>query len=173
MSNFVSGKIESSLIGNYSDIEYSPRRQFPDDATVNHWKDLGHLYVNYTGYLREQYKGLPDWCFNILDVVSEKHNLKNGTMCLYYMPPGTIMPEHRDTYKRYKELNELNPSSTNICRLIVFLNDWESGHYFEVADSPAVNWKSGEYIMWDYDTPHIAANIGRTNRYTLQITAEK
>jgi len=34
-----------------------------------------------------------------------------------------------------------------------------------------VNWTKGEYIMWRGDTPHIAANVGSTNRYTMQITA--
>ena len=86
------------------------------------------------------------------------------------MPPGTIMPEHRDTYPRYKSLHNLDKLE-NICRILIFLNDWESGHYFEVDTKPVVNWTKGEYIMWRGDTPHIAANVGSTNRYTMQITA--
>lgn len=50
------GKINPSIIGDYINIEYPDRRQFPDDETVNRWKSLGHLYVNYTGLLREEYR---------------------------------------------------------------------------------------------------------------------
>jgi len=33
--------------------------------------------------------------------------------------------------------------------------------------------KSGDWISWNYDTPHMAANIGTEPRYTLQITGHK
>lgn len=163
-------KIDKNLIGEYKELNYSQRRQFPDDNTVNQWKDIGHLYVNYTGYLIEEYKGLPEWCYDVLSDVSKKIKISDAKMCLYCMPPGTIMPEHRDTYPVFKKmLGVENPNE--ICRILVFLDDWKSGHYFEVDDDPIVNWKSGYCCMWLGESPHIAANIGRENRYTLQITA--
>jgi hypothetical protein len=171
MKNYLKGKIDEKLIGDYSTIEYSQRRQFPDDATVNKWKSLGHLYVNYTGFLREEYKGLPEWCYNIKSNIETELNISDGAMCLYCMSPGTIMPEHKDTYPKYKELHNIKDLG-KICRVLIFLSDWKSGHYFEVDDHPIVDWKRGDYCMWFGDTPHIAANIGRENRYTLQITAK-
>ena len=30
--------------------------------------------------------------------------------------------------------------------------------------------KKGDYVMWKNDVPHMAANLGRENRYTMQIT---
>lgn len=166
---FISGKIDSNLIGDYKNIEYPGRRQFRDDETVEQWKNLGHLYVNYTGFIREEYRGLPDWCNSVIAEIKNQLNISNVSCSLYRMPPGTIMPEHKDAYLNYKKIFELDDVN-KICRVLVFLEDWKSGHYFEVSDNPVIRWKSGDYYMWFGETPHIAANIGRENRYTMQIT---
>ncbi len=164
-------KINSDIIGDFKELTYSPRRQFPDDNIVNFWKEIGHLYVNYTGFLIEEYKGLPTWCYDILNELSTKFDISEAKLCLYCMPPGTIMPEHKDTYPVYKKM--LNIEDPNqVCRILVFLDDWKSGHYFEVDDTPVINWKKGDCCMWIGEAPHIAANIGRENRYTLQVTAK-
>lgn len=165
------GKINSNLIGDYVNIEYPSRRQFRDDETVERWKSLGHLYVNYTGLLREECRGLPDWCFKISNHFSEILSIEKSSMSIYCMPPGTIMPEHQDMYHRYKAINDVNDDE-DICRILVFLEDWKSGHYFEIEDNPIVNWQSGDYCAWYNNASHMAANIGRENRYTLQITAK-
>jgi hypothetical protein len=52
----------------------------------------------------------------------------------------------------------------------VLLEDWKPGHYLEVDGVPYVNWKAGQTSEWVYDAPHMAANIGLEDRYTLQIT---
>lgn len=168
--SYLTGSIDSSIIGDYVNIDYPARRQFPDDPTVEKWKSLGHLYVNYTGLLREEYRGLPEWCYDVLNELKKKINVKSSSMSMYCMPPGTIMPEHRDTYNRYRDVNNVQ-NSNDVCRILIFLSDWKSGHYFEVDDNPIINWKSGDYCVWFGETPHIAANIGRENRYTLQITS--
>ena len=53
---------------------------------------------------------------------------------------------------------------------MVFLEDWRSGHIMEVDDQQLTGWKAGDWVGWRYDTPHLAANLGTTDRYTLQIT---
>ena len=88
----------------------------------------------------------------------------------YRMDPGTILPNHCDTYKRYIEMFELEMLHASVFRAIVFLEDWASGHYLEVAGEPITKWKAGDVVTWWYDTPHLAANMGFTPRYTLQIT---
>lgn len=164
------GRINPSIIGDYINIEYPDRRQFPDDETVNRWKSLGHLYVNYTGLLREEYRGVPQWCHDIVDEIKKDHSVKNTSLSVYCMPPGTIMPEHQDTYPRYRQINNVKDQN-DVCRFLIFLNDWKSGHYFELNRTPIVNWKMGDYYMWRGDAPHMAANLGDENRYTMQITA--
>ena len=58
----------------------------------------------------------------------------------------------------------------DIVRATVMLEDWKPGHYLEVNSVPYVNWRAGDTVEWVYDTPHMAANIGLEDRYTLQIT---
>ena len=55
-------------------------------------------------------------------------------------------------------------------RVLVFLEDWKSGHYFELDGIPIVNWKAGDYYQWTGATKHMASNIGVDDRYTLQLT---
>jgi len=87
----------------------------------------------------------------------------------YKMTTGTILPTHSDTYKGYKKVFNINDAS-KIKRALVFLEDWQSGHYLEVDGKPILEWQRGDYVVWDHNTPHMAANIGTAPRYTLQIT---
>ena len=80
------------------------------------------------------------------------------------------MPVHSDLYKRYIEVFNLQGREHTIRRALVLLEDWKSGHYLEVEGKPCVNWKAGDTAEWVYDAPHMAANIGLDDRYTLQIT---
>ncbi len=53
---------------------------------------------------------------------------------------------------------------------MLLLEDWKPGHYLEVEGKPYVNWRAGDTVEWVYNTPHMAANVGLEDRYTLQIT---
>jgi hypothetical protein len=86
------------------------------------------------------------------------------------MHTGTVMPNHSDLYRRYIELFNLTGRETTIRRALVLLEDWKSGHYLEVMGSSVVEWSAGTVLQWTYDTPHMAANIGLEDRYTLQVT---
>jgi len=70
-----------------------------------------------------------------------------------------------DTYCRVFDVDR-----SDVMRAIVFLEDWQPGHYSQMSDTGIVNWQAGDYVMWSADTPHAAANIGTQPRYTLQIT---
>jgi hypothetical protein len=86
------------------------------------------------------------------------------------MDTGTVLPVHSDLYKKYVEIFDLKGRESTIHRAIVFLEDWQSGHYAEYGRDPYVGWVAGNVVEWQYDLPHMAANLGTTPRYTLQIT---
>jgi hypothetical protein len=88
------------------------------------------------------------------------------------MRTGDLLPRHSDSYKTYINVHNITDPST-IYRAIVFLEDWKSGHILEVDDTPFSKWSAGDYVIWQYDTPHLAANIGIDPRYTAQITFTK
>jgi hypothetical protein len=165
---YITGKIDSSSIGQFKNLEYK-NKSFNDLNAVKRWKEIGHIYEKYTGLLIDQSSHIPSWCANITD----EFDLKYTTTTLYCMTPGTILPNHKDIYLKYKEIFSLDENFSNIYRVIIFLEDWKSGHYLEVDETPIVSWKKGDYVMWKYDSEHIAANIGSENRYTLQVTGIK
>ena len=86
------------------------------------------------------------------------------------MTSGTVMPVHQDRYVKYIDLFDLKGKEHTVRRALVLLENWQSGHYLEVLGMPFVNWCAGQVVEWTYDTPHMAANIGLQDRYTLQIT---
>ena len=163
IGEYVAGKVSSSKIGDYKHLEYF-HKPFNDSSTIDRWKSIGHHYNQYTGYMRDQSYTIPHWCFDVSDEIK----LKKASITLYYMPPGVIMPEHIDTFLKYKQIHNIE-KNINVYRAVVFLEDWMSGHYFEIDETPIVNWKKGDYILWKNDVPHMAANIGKENRYTMQI----
>jgi len=61
-------------------------------------------------------------------------------------------------------------TTDDVERSVIFLEDWKSGLYFEIDETPMVDWKKGDYILWKNDTLHMAENLGKENRYTMQVT---
>ena len=93
---------------------------------------------------------------------------KNSSINFFKMNSGDILPYHHDTYKRFREIHNLKETDT-VYRALVFLEDRKEGHIFEV-DGKLLDWKAGDFAMWENDTRHLAANIGTEPRYTVQIT---
>lgn len=163
-NSFYLGKIQINITCEYKNLNYI-NKPFNDQNTVEKWKYLGHNYEKYTGLMRDQSEQLPDWCYEI----SQQLSLQNSGITLYCMTPGTIMPEHGDTFVKYREIMNLK-STDDVGRVVIFLENWKSGHYFEIDGNPIVNWKKGDYVLWKNDTLHMAANLGKENRYTMQVT---
>lgn len=95
--------------------------------------------------------------------------LEKKSYALHRMQPGMLLPLHKDRYRYYSESCNLK-NTKSVVRVIVFLSDWASGHYLEIDHKPIINWQPGDWVAWRDDTAHLAANLGHTNRYTLQIT---
>ena len=164
MKHYISGNVSSNIILYYKNLDYI-NKPFNNQKTIEKWKSLGHNYEKYTGLIRDQSQQLPDLCFNVFEQIP----LQNSLITLYCMTPGTIMPEHSDAFVKYREILSLKETD-NVGRAVIFLEDWKSGHYFEIDETPIVDWKKGEYVLWKNDTPHMAANLGKENRYTMQVT---
>ena len=111
----------------------------------------------------------PTWNNRFIDIFAGQGWKDIGTS-YYRMNTGTVLPTHSDLYLKYIELFNLRGREHTIRRAVVFLEEWQPGHYFEGIGRPCVDWKAGTTIEWTYDTPHMAANVGLTPRYTLQIT---
>ena len=134
--------------------------------------DPGAKFNIDSNIIDDEYKNL-DYViekFNDSATLEKLFNWKDVCTSYYKMWPGSSLPKHQDTYKKYIEVFNLKGQEQSIWRSIVFLEDWQSGHYLEVDGNPYTQWSKGTVVTWQYDTPHIAANLGMTPRYTLQVT---
>lgn len=149
-------------------LEYS-NKTFNDPESVERWLAQGFA-DRFTGNMCDMRDAQPSWNKTIIEVFAQMGWQDIGTS-YYCMAPGTILPTHQDLYKKYIQLFNLQGKEHTIRRAVIFLEDWQPGHYLEVMDQPVVKWCAGDAVEWVYDTPHMAANMGLTPRYTLQITA--
>lgn len=151
----------------FKTIDYV-QEPFNDPESVNLWISQGYQ-AKICGDLADMRHRLPAWAYQFVEIY-EAQGWHDVGLAIYRMHTGTVMPVHRDTYKRYIELFDLQGKETTIRRALVLLEDWKSGHYLEVNGIPYVNWRAGHTVEWYYDTPHMAANLGLEHRYSLQIT---
>jgi hypothetical protein len=152
----------------YKHLEYH-KEPFNNKEMIEKWRHEG--YMNDTKYFTGQMcpfsKTQPSWNDKFIEWAESK-GLKDVGCCYYRMETGVILPLHKDTYNVYRK--KFNCELKDIKRIIVFLEDWKSGHYFELDGKPLVGYKEGTYSEWNGDVEHMAANIGVDYRYTLQIT---
>jgi hypothetical protein len=151
----------------YKNLNYSIE-SFNNPLDTERWLKAGYR-CNFTGAMCDMRYPQPSWNDKFIDHFAGLGWRDIGTS-YYRMDTGTILPQHQDTYKRYVELFNLQGQEHTIRRAIVFLEDWASGHYLELKGVPVTGWRQGFTVMWAYDAPHMAANLGLTPRYTLQIT---
>lgn len=106
---------------------------------------------------------------DLLNLLDSKFDMDSITHSVQKMSPGMILPYHSDKYGYYRSQRP-GLEIENIKRVIIFLEDWKAGHISEVSGESHSNWKRGDWISWSGSTPHLAANLGFEDRYSLQLT---
>jgi len=148
----------------HRDLHYT-HEEFNNPQDLESWRSLGFTQERFTGNMYDMRFEEPDWIQKIQQILP----MENFCWSVYQMRPGDVLPEHSDTYQRFCKLYSIKDVQT-IRRYVVFLEDWQSGHYFEIDNVPITGWQAGTAVHWQGCTPHLAANLGRTMRYTLQLT---
>ena len=139
--------------------------QFNNKDDLIRWGKDGFLLHDHVGGVYMLQRENTIW----EDLFFTKFNGKNVGVTAFKMRPGFFIPGHCDSYSFYKMKNNITNLS-QIKRAVIFLEDWKSGHFLEVDNTPIVDWKAGDYVIWQGDTHHLAANLGSKDRYTAQIT---
>ena len=156
----------------YKTLDYR-KEIFNDEYAIDEWREKG--YDNdvdkFSGKMANHNDPLPSWNNKILEWVEREFQLKDVGCCYYRMGTNDIIPNHTDAYNVYTE--KFGCKTEDVHKILVFLEDWKSGHYFELEGKPFVEWSAGNYATWVGNTEHFAANIGTEYRYTLQITGHK
>ena len=147
----------------------STATEFVDDYTYD-WvchtsPDRSESYNDHNTIHYQIFDRVPEYIFN----TANQHFDKFSTSIIK-QNPGMFIPEHTDTYFKFK--NEYNINN-HIIRWCVFLQDWQPGHYFDVIGLPIVEWKKGDYVELKEGVPHRSSNSGKVPKYTAQITGVK
>ena len=144
------------------DYEYRPIKNTHD---AERWRREGYTGVNLNGQLYTMPRPMPDYAAPFFT----QFDWDNVGIVFFKMNTLDMLPIHKDHFISYTQLFNITDPSV-IWRCVVFLEDWKSGHYFEIDGKPIVEWKRGDYVRWNYDVPHYAGNFGTEPRYTMQIT---
>jgi hypothetical protein len=151
----------------FKHLEY---KRYPSNNPVedNEWREAGFgklEFVSASFTMADLEANMPEFANPFLNLVDWDHiSLK-----FYMMMPFEGLPPHRDSYVGYKKHYGIEELS-RIRRCVVFLENWKSGHYFDVENVGFVNWRAGDYVLLNHRALHYAVNIGSEPRYTLQIT---
>lgn len=140
---------------------YSPIKNTWDEQR---WKEQGYSNITLNGANYD-----PSLDSEISKPFLQIMPWQNQGLRFFRMNTLEMFPLHKDHYLRYQEVFELK-DSTQVNRCVVFLEDWKSGHYFEIDGYPIVRWHAGDWVSWQDDVEHFAGNIGTESRYTIQIT---
>ena len=161
-------RVEIGHVGRYWNDDFKNltyTKQPVTDKEVAEWQAMGYDKIkSFTGSMYDSTNPMPEW----IETLERLFGMYNQTYTFYKMETLEIMPVHSDHYRTYCKLNNTSPDK--VCRIIMMLEDWKPGHYFEMDGVGYVNWKAGDWFMWKGDVSHAASNIGVDPRYTLQIT---
>lgn len=164
-TRFNTGHIDRFWDDSFKDFTYVkvPPLKKEYDQYINKGYDPAYV-KSFVGSMYNSSNEMPDWITKGID----NFGLTNCGYCLYRMDQLEIIPEHSDHYETYCRI--FNATPDKVFRVVIMLEDWKPGHYFEIDGIGFVNWKAGDWFSWRGDVPHAAANIGTEPRYTLQIT---
>jgi hypothetical protein len=163
-NTWAQGHVEPWWDLRHRDLAYF-NEAFNNPECLSEWRSLGYTQKKFTGDMYDMRRSAPEW----VSGVEQYFPFKDLSWSVYRMTPGCVLPTHGDTYTKFKEIYAV-PDTATVIRVIVFLEDWASGHYMEMNGCPVVNWRAGDWVSWHDDFPHLSANVGKTDRYTLQLT---
>jgi hypothetical protein len=141
---------------------YTPLTNTHDEER---WIQEGYGALTLNGGLYSMKQVMPDYAQPFLTLF----DWNSVGIAFYRMNTLDALPLHVDSYLSYRRMFNIQDPN-QIWRCIIFLEDWKSGHYFEIAGAAHMNWRAGDYVMWNNDVAHFAANFGLEPRYTMQIT---
>lgn len=105
----------------------------------------------------------------IFGYVLSQFDLEDSVYAFAKYTPGLILPWHRDNYPTYAR--NKNARVEEIVRIMVFLHDPAPGHQLWVEDRYCTG-PAGSWFSWQGATKHMAANLGESSRYVIQITGK-
>lgn len=163
------GHIEPFWDDEYRFLNYR-KELFNNPEDLKKWREQGYIQPVefFTGMMCKHGENQPSWTNKIIEWLENDYNWSDIGVNYYRMETGVILPPHKDMYVQYSKM--FNCTLDEIERVLLFMEDWKGGHYFEVDGNPIMDYKAGDYAYWKGKVEHAASNIGKDYRYTLQLT---
>ena len=165
-----------------SHLNYNFEKILSADYTQHEGSCIKHQTYELTD-IHEQFGGFPKtynyqntiihqlwWNDTQLDFedIGQQLGMEVITISSILLPPGCIIPWHRDTFFK---INQLLPDRTELkIRANIHLEDWKMGHFIQYDDIVYTHWSEGDTLIWDSDILHLGANAGMHDKYTLQVS---
>jgi len=107
---------------------------------------------------------VPNWVHKLIHKLPQ--DFTHAVTSVTKIMPGNTVPCHLD--KHY--LLQQQYGEGNTWRYLIMLEDWKSGHYFELENIPYVQWSAGDWIKIHRSKWHLAGNMGVVPFYSAQVT---
>jgi len=106
--------------------------------------------------------------------IIDAFGFKSAGCNFHVQNPGCVFPYHIDEIPGIKNNNPnsiLDKDPKWAARFEIQVLDWQPGHVWSIGNTYWKQWRAGDIIWHDWrHTPHGTANLGRSDRITLQIT---
>lgn len=123
-----------------------------------------HYYNQHNSSIWQMFNESPSWVHDLAKLVPQ--DFDNHVVSLIRIDPGQTVPWHQD--KHYILQKQFGAGDT--WRYLIFLEDWKSGHYFEIEKVPVIKWRAGDYVKFQRKDWHLGGNMGLEPFYSAQIT---
>jgi hypothetical protein len=95
-------------------------------------------------------------------------NVSSGTVSWTCILPNVILPTHQDSFYTLRQEHGIEKSQC--FRYLVFLEDWQFGHYVGFANKNITNWKAGDVWKFDSTELHYAVNASNVPFHSCQVS---
>ena len=135
---------------------------------INSFKSWGYEQNN-----TKFYRAFSDDYKKIFEKFINFTGLDYGSSSIIKQFPGQLIPWHYDTHAEfYKKIisKKIKIKKNLVIRYMIFLKNWDWGHFFCIGSSVISNWKKGDIITWKPHIHHSGTNGGMTPKVTMNIT---
>jgi len=123
-------------------------------------------YVSENSSIWQMFDDSPAWIHDLATKVPQ--DFIHHEVSVIKIMPGNTIPVHQD--KHFLLQKKYGVGET--WRYLIFLEDWKSGHYFEISGEPIVNWKAGDWVKLHRSQWHLGGNMGEQPFYSAQVTVK-
>ena len=136
---------------NYKTLVWSKKDNVTDEGRATAFESQNKKY-HLAGYTAENTKykqAFPNGKFKTFG----KTLFDRFTIAVMWQMPGQTLPSHVDTFYMISKKFGVDPE--DCIRINIFLEDWESGHYFEINEKPILHWQRGDAIIIAVSYTHL------------------